>query len=88
MRFENRTRLPIRRLYEMLEGQVAVLSSGQLSAEESLEVLTALKHSSMYRPDQHSYLLYPDRRLPAFVEKNNIPAKEIQPLRAAAEIAG
>ena len=88
MRFENRTSLPIRRLYEMLEGQVAVLSSGHLSAEESLEVLTALKHSSMYRADQHSYLLYPNRRLPAFVEKNNIPAKEIQPLDAASETAG
>jgi hypothetical protein len=78
VRFENRARLPIRRLYEMLEGQVAVLSSGHLSAEESLEVLTALKHSSMYRPDQHSYLLYPNRQLPAFVEKNNIPAKELR----------
>ena len=80
VRFENRTRLPIRRLYEMLEGQVAVLSSGHLSAEESLEVLIALKQSSMYRPDQHSYLLYPNRRLPAFVEKNNIPAEGTQPL--------
>jgi hypothetical protein len=78
VRIENRTRLPIRRLYEMLEGQVAVLSSGHLSAEESLEVLTALKQSSMYRPDQHSYLLYPNRQLPSFVEKNNIPAEEIR----------
>jgi len=78
VRFENRTRLPIRRLYEMLEGQVAVLSSDQLSPEASLEGLTALKRSALYRSDQHSYLLYPDRRLPAFVEKNNIPAKEIR----------
>lgn len=77
VRFENRDRLPIRRLYEMLEGQVAVLSSGHLPAGESLEVLTALKHSPMYRPDQHSYLLYPDRPLPAFVEKNIIPAREL-----------
>ena len=77
VRFEGPTRLSIRRLYEMLEGQVAVLSCGQLSAGESLKVLIALKHSSMYRSDQHSYLLYPDRRLPAFGEKNNIPAKEI-----------
>ena len=74
---KDRKSFPIRRLYEMLEGQVAVLSSGHLSPEESLEVLAALKHSSMYRADQHSYLLYPDRRLPRFVEKNNIPTKEI-----------
>jgi hypothetical protein len=67
----------IRRLYEMLEGQVAVLSSGLLPPEESLAVLTALRHSTMYRADQHSYLLYPDRRLPRFVEKNNLPRQEI-----------
>jgi len=27
----------------------------------------------MYRADQRSYLLYPDRRLPKFLEKNNVP---------------
>ena len=68
--------IAIRRLYEMLEGQVAVLSCGLLSAEESLAVLTALKASAMYRADQHSYLLYPNRELPRFVERNNIPAKQ------------
>jgi hypothetical protein len=75
---EDRKQLSIRRLYEMLEGQVAVLSSGHLSAEQSLALLAALKHSAMYRADQHSYLLYPDRSLPRFVEKNNIPAKELR----------
>jgi len=78
VRFDSKAGLPIRRLYEMLEGQVAVLSSGQLSAEESLRLLAALKRSAMYRADQHSYLLYPNRRLPSFVEKNNIPAREVR----------
>jgi hypothetical protein len=78
IRFDDRRKLPIRRLYEMLEGQVAVLSSGHLSPEESLKLLVALKRSKMYRADQHSYLLYPDRQLPRFVEKNNIPAKELR----------
>ncbi len=77
VRLDSKTDLPIRRLYEMLEGQVAVLSSGHLSAEASLELLVALKHSAMYRADQHSYLLYPNRQLPRFVERNNIPAREI-----------
>ncbi len=63
----------ISHLYEMLEGQVAVLTSGALNGEESLEVLKALRLSSMYREDQHSYILYPDRQLPKFLEKNNIP---------------
>ncbi len=75
--FDRPGELPLRRLYEMLEGQVAVLSSGLLSAEESLRLLRALKRSAMYRPDQHSYLLYPDRRLPRFLEKNNIPPREL-----------
>jgi hypothetical protein len=38
----------------------------------------ALKQSALYRADQHSYLLYPDRDLPRFVEKNNIPGRELR----------
>ena len=68
----------IRHLYEMLEGQVAVLSSGYLSVEESLEVLNSLKYSSLFRRDQYSYLLYPDRQLPLFSQKNNIPAVRVK----------
>jgi hypothetical protein len=77
IKLENPREIPIRRLYEMLEGQVAVLSSGRLTARESLDLLVALKQSAMYRPDQRSYLLYPNRQLPRFVEKNNIPQKEL-----------
>ncbi|MDP5168853.1 MAG: hypothetical protein NWR72_01300 [Bacteroidia bacterium] len=62
-------------LYEMLEGQVAVLSAGILEPEEVIEVLAALKHSAMYREEHYSYMLYPDRRLPSFLEKNNIPSE-------------
>ena len=69
--------ISIRRLYEMLEGQVAVLSSGYLSVQESLDVLDSLKSSSLFRRDQYSYLLYPDRQLPLFTQKNNIPAKMV-----------
>jgi hypothetical protein len=78
IRFYNPKTLPIRRLYEMLEGQVAALSSDHLSPEESLKLLAALKRSKMYRADQHSYLLYPNCQLPRFVEKNNIPPKELR----------
>jgi hypothetical protein len=67
--------IKIRHLYEMLEGQVAVLSSGFLSVKEALEVLDALKSSKLFRADQYSYLLYPNRELPRFIEKNNIPKK-------------
>ncbi len=69
----NKDKVSIRNLYEMLEGQVSVLSSGLLSSKESLAVLNALKNSKMFRPDQYSYMLYPDRQLPRFMEKNVIP---------------
>ena len=75
--FNGSEHIKIRHLYEMLEGQVAVLSSESLSAGESLEVLEALKNSRMFREDQYSYMLYPDRLLPRFVEKNNIPSEDI-----------
>jgi hypothetical protein len=60
----------IRRLPEMLEGQVAMLASGALGAEESLSLLAALRASGMYRADQHSYQLYPDKDLPGFLGRN------------------
>lgn len=63
----------ISRLSEMLEGQVGVLSSGYLSAAESLSLLDALRESSLYRQDQNSYILYPNKKLNGFLEKNNIP---------------
>ncbi len=64
-------------LYEMLEGQVAILSSGMLSGEEALALLRALRHSRMYRADQHTYMLYPDKDLPGFLRKNVIPADRV-----------
>lgn len=60
-------------LYEMLEGQVAILSAKLLDLKQSVEVLDALKSSEMFRPDQFSYMLYPDRDLPYFMDKNQIP---------------
>ena len=69
--------LKIHRLAPMLEGQVAVLSAGLLHADEAVSLMTALRHSPLYRADQHSYLLYPDRRTPDFLERNVIPASVV-----------
>ncbi len=76
--------IAIRRLYEMLEGQMAVLSSGALSAANRSALLDALRSSRLYRADQNSYVLYPDRKLPGFFEKNNIPAAAIAQSKALA----
>jgi hypothetical protein len=56
----------------MLEGQVAVLSSGYLSSKEALEVLDGMKQSALFREDQYSYILYPNKELARFDEKNVI----------------
>ena len=64
-------------LPEMLEGQVAVLSSGFLNGKESLQILNSLRNSALYRPDQQSYILYPNKELPKFLEKNTIPADKV-----------
>jgi hypothetical protein len=69
--------IAIRRLDEMLEGQVAVLGSGALGPRECADVLDALRESRLYRADQDSYLLYPDRKLPGFLEKNNLAPEAV-----------
>ena len=64
----------------MLEGQVAILSSGLLTAHRSLELLRAMRQSAIYRADQHSYILYPNREISGFLEKNIIQAEAVQDL--------
>jgi len=73
----NDKEISISHLDEMLEGQVAVLSRGHLSLQEALKVLEALKKSALFREDQNSYILYPNRHLPGFMEKNTIPASSV-----------
>ena len=65
-------------LYPMLEGQVAALSAGAISPDEVAAVVEALFDSNVYRPDQHSFMLYPDRKLPGFLDKNRIPTEQVE----------
>ena len=65
-------------LDEMLEGQVAVLSSGYLSSKENLAVLDGLKASKLFRPDQYSYILYPNKNLKGFMDRNTIPSEAVK----------
>ncbi len=67
----------IRHLYEMLEGQVAVLTSGKLTPVNAVELLDALRNSALYRADQLSYILYPNKKLPLFLDKNHIPKEAV-----------
>ncbi len=59
-------------LFPMLEGQVAILSSGLLTPVEALSLLQNLRRSALYRADQGTYILYPNRNLPGFLQKNSV----------------
>ena len=69
----DRGTISISHLYEMLEGQVAVLSSGRLNAEQAADLLDAMRQSALYRDDQRSYMLYPARKRASFLDMNNLP---------------
>nr|WP_139957764.1 hypothetical protein [Flavicella sediminum] len=77
MTVENEQEISVSYLPEMLEGQVSVLSAGYLSANEALDLLDGLKASALFREDQYSYILYPNKELPRFDKKNNIDAKKV-----------
>ena len=67
----------LRKLYLMLEGQIAGLSLTIHEPDETLKVLKALRKSLLYREDQHSYMLYPNRKLPGFLAKNTVRESDI-----------
>jgi hypothetical protein len=68
----------VKSLYPMLEGQVAVLSSGALKPQQIVSVVEALFASDVYRADQKTFMLYPDRKLPSFLEKNCVSAEHVE----------
>jgi hypothetical protein len=74
---EDGNQLGVDHLPEMLEGQVAVLSSGTLSSTEAASLLRATFSSQLYRADQQSFMLYPDRKLPGFLDRNIVPSAAV-----------
>ena len=73
----DRGTIAISHLYEMLEGQVAVLSSRRLNTEQAADLLDAMRQSALYREDQRSYMLYPARKRASFLDMNNLPKEAI-----------
>jgi hypothetical protein len=70
----------VENLYTMLEGQVAALSSGAINPVDAATLLEKLFESSMFRQDQGTFMLYPDRELPCFLQKNRVPADRVEAL--------
>ncbi len=64
-------------LYPMLEGQVALLSAGLLAPDEAVVLLDALFASPLFCPRRQSFLLYPDRPLPGFLQRNQLDAQAL-----------
>jgi len=67
----------VKHLDLMLEGQVAALSSGQLGIDNVITILESLFDSKLYRTDQHSFILYPEKDTTPFLKKNIIQPQSI-----------
>ncbi|MCK6550169.1 hypothetical protein L6R52_30320 [Myxococcota bacterium] len=66
------SRLPV-----MLEGQVAVLSSGYFALDAVPGFMRALFASELWREDQQSFVLYPAHARPGFLEKNVVAPERV-----------
>jgi hypothetical protein len=82
------TRAEVEHLGEMLEGQVAVIESGVLGADQGADIVDALFESDLYRADQESFMLYPARVLPSFMDRNLIPPPDIDENALLVELLG
>lgn len=80
------TGVEVRRLYEMLEGQVAALSSGAIGAKEAAGLVSNLFESRMYDEKRRSFMLYPERELPGFLERNMVPEDGARAIPLLAEL--
>ena len=65
-------RAEVSHLYPMLEGQVALLSCGWLPLPDAVRLLDTLFASDLFDQRRRSFVLYPDRRLPGFLERNRL----------------
>ncbi len=79
--------MEIRPLSLMLEGQVAILSAGLLSGEEAVGLLEGLERSELKSKRHPTYLLYPDRDLPRFLEMNRIGEEDLNEVPFLANLA-
>ena len=72
------TEVHIHHLPPMLEGQVAALDAQVLPPAEAAGLVDAMYASPLYRPDQDTFLLYPDKTLPDFEARNRVSAEAAQ----------
>ena len=72
--FTHPGRAEVSHLYPMLEGQVAMLACGGLTLTDAVALLDALFASPLFDARRQSFMLYPDRALPGFLQRNRLDA--------------
>ena len=70
--------MDVQKLDLMLEGQVAGLSCKSQNSFESVSTLKSLFSSSLYRSDMKSFILYPEKEITPFLNKNIIKSEYIK----------
>jgi hypothetical protein len=76
--FPTRDTAVVEHLPVMLEGQVAVLGTSHLGAEDLTRFIDALFDSPLYRPDLGTFLLYPATDRPSFLDRNRLAPETIE----------
>jgi hypothetical protein len=76
--FPTRDTAVVEHLPVMLEGQVAVLGTSHLGAEDLTHLVDALFDSPLYRPDLGTFLLYPATDRPSFLDRNRLAPETIE----------
>ena len=56
---------------------MSVLSSNFVTGDRAVQVFEKLFRSTMYRRDQRTFMLYPDRQLKGFMDKNVVPVEQV-----------
>jgi hypothetical protein len=74
----NEDSVHVHNLQLMLEGQAAVLGSGWLNLKETSMLMDSLFRSELWREDQKSFILYPFKQLPSFLNNNVIPKELVE----------
>ena len=69
--------IEIRRLFLMLEGQVAVLGCNLLSGKEACELIDRMKKSPLWSERDKSFYLYPIKMSKLFMERNRLTEKQV-----------
>jgi len=79
-------RAEVSTLAPMLEGQVAVLDSGLLSADEVGDLVEEMYRSPLYVSDRNSFLLYPDRELPSILDRGVVDESSVESIPLLASL--